>query len=156
MPLEEKTNFEFEEKKFRLLLKVAFSSQKRPQNSLFSNKQLFFLEFKIRFFFVRQLRMTILDCCISLKMIKKIFGCVGSCGYAPTSVKYRLNPWCLYISIQSFSGYCKLKVSNRNNNVSCCRGLFSNSKWNELNLSNSSKVWSLTTKQQQNRLRFCV
>ena len=31
--------------------------------------------------------MTILDCCISLKRIKK-FGCVGSCGYAPASVKY--------------------------------------------------------------------
>jgi hypothetical protein len=31
--------------------------------------------------------MTILDCCISLKIIKKEFGCVGSCGYAPASVK---------------------------------------------------------------------
>ena len=30
--------------------------------------------------------MTISDCCISLKRIKK-FGCVGSCGYAPASVK---------------------------------------------------------------------
>ena len=30
--------------------------------------------------------MTILDCCISLKGIKK-FGCVGSCGYVPASVK---------------------------------------------------------------------
>ena len=30
--------------------------------------------------------MTILDCCISLKGIIKI-GCVGSCGYAPASVK---------------------------------------------------------------------
>ena len=29
--------------------------------------------------------MTTLDCCISLKWIKKI-GCVGSCGYAPASV----------------------------------------------------------------------
>ena len=31
----------------------------------------FFLKFKFWFFFARQLRMTILDCCISLKMIKK-------------------------------------------------------------------------------------
>ena len=42
------------------------------ENATFSNKlNLFFLKFKFRFFFARQLRMTILDCCISLKMIKK-------------------------------------------------------------------------------------
>ena len=34
--------------------------------------------------------MTILDCCMSLKGIKKL-GCVGSCGYAPASVKNNLN-----------------------------------------------------------------
>ena len=31
--------------------------------------------------------MTILDPCMSLEQIKK-FGCVGSSGYAPASVKY--------------------------------------------------------------------
>ena len=35
---EVKSKFEFEEKKFSLLLKVAFSRQKRPQTPLFSNK----------------------------------------------------------------------------------------------------------------------
>ena len=39
---EEKSKFEFEEKKFRLLLKVAFSRQKCLQTFLFSNKLNFF------------------------------------------------------------------------------------------------------------------
>ena len=39
---EEEIKFEFEEKKFSLLLKVAFSRQKRLQTSLFSNKLNFF------------------------------------------------------------------------------------------------------------------
>ena len=42
----EKSKFEFEEKKFSLLLKVAFSRQKRLQTSLFINKLNFFLKFK--------------------------------------------------------------------------------------------------------------
>ena len=47
LSLEEKSKFEFEEKKFGLLLKVQFSRQKRLQTSLFSNKlNFFFLEFK--------------------------------------------------------------------------------------------------------------
>ena len=37
-----KSKFEFEEKKFSLLLKVVFSRQKRLQTSLFSNKLNFF------------------------------------------------------------------------------------------------------------------
>ena len=36
--------------------------------------------------------MTISDCCISLKMKKKI-GCVGNCGYAPASVKSYYARW---------------------------------------------------------------
>ena len=45
---EEKSKFEFEEKKFKfsLLLKVAFSRQKRLQTFLFSNKLIFLLKFK--------------------------------------------------------------------------------------------------------------
>ena len=39
---EEKSKFEFEEKKFSLLLKVGFSRQKHQQTSLFSNKLIFF------------------------------------------------------------------------------------------------------------------
>ena len=31
--------------------------------------------------------MTILDPCMSLERIKKVLVCVGSCGYAPASVK---------------------------------------------------------------------
>ena len=63
-------------------------------NSTFSNKlNLFFLEFKFWFFFARQLKVTILDCCISFKIVKKI-GCVGSCGYVPPSVKSAL--WVIF------------------------------------------------------------
>ena len=69
MPRKEKSKFEFEEKKFSLLLKVACSSQKCPQTPLF------FLKFKFWFFFAGQLRMTVLDCCISLKIIKKNWLC---------------------------------------------------------------------------------
>ena len=43
----EKSKFEFEEKKFSLLLKVAFSRQKRLQTSLFSNKLNFFPQIQI-------------------------------------------------------------------------------------------------------------
>ena len=76
---------ELEEKKFSLLLKREVGVRFWLENATFSNKLNFFsLEFW--FFFMRQFRMTILDCCISLKIIKK-FGCVGSCKYVPASVK---------------------------------------------------------------------
>ena len=65
-------NLNLRKKRFSLLLKVAFSSQKYPLTSLFSNRvNFFFLEFKFQFFFARQLRMTILDCCIGLKIVKR-------------------------------------------------------------------------------------
>ena len=35
--------------------------------------------------------MTKLNCSISLKIVKKTFGCVGSCGYAPSSVNRTLT-----------------------------------------------------------------
>ena len=50
LPREEKSKFEFEEKKFSLLLKVAFSRQKRLQTSLFSNKLTFFPQIQILIF----------------------------------------------------------------------------------------------------------
>ena len=43
----------------------------------FSLVTFFFLEFKFRFFFARQLRMTMIACYISLKMIKKILVVLG-------------------------------------------------------------------------------
>ena len=46
----EKSKFEFEEKKFSLLLKVAFLRQKRLQTSLFSNKLNFFPRIQILIF----------------------------------------------------------------------------------------------------------
>ena len=85
MPREEKSKFECEEKKFNLLLKVVFLRPKHPRTSLFRNKLNFF-PLHSNFDFPSQGRMTISDCCISLKGIKKN-GCVGSCGYAPASVK---------------------------------------------------------------------
>ena len=63
------------------------SGKGKSKFEFFQKLNFFFLKFKFWFFFARQLRMTILDCCISLKMIKKNFGCVGSCEYAPASVK---------------------------------------------------------------------
>ena len=58
--------------------KSVYYRQKYPQTSLFSNKvNFFFLMFKFQFFFATQLRMTIFDCCISLKMIKKILVVLG-------------------------------------------------------------------------------
>ena len=49
--------------------------------------ELFFLEFKFWFFFAGQLRVTVEDYCISLNPNNFFFGCVGSCGYVPWSVK---------------------------------------------------------------------
>ena len=73
MPRKEKLKFEFEEKKFTLLLKREVCGYFWLETATFSNKlNFFFLAFKFWFFFARQLRMTILDCCISLKRIKKI------------------------------------------------------------------------------------
>ena len=56
--------------------------------------------------------MTILDCCISLKRIKN-FGCVGSCGYAPASVKKKTFwhlPGCKLHYIVLFLSLWKSKV----------------------------------------------
>ena len=54
--------------------------------------------------------MTILDCSISLKIIKQ-FGCVGSCGYAPASVKLTfttdLEGEFVGFTIDSFKWYIK-------------------------------------------------
>ena len=71
-------------KKFNLLVKGAFSSQKRPQTSLFSNKLNFFsshsnFDFSSRDDHIRPLYEFGTDI--------KIFGCVGNCGYASASVK---------------------------------------------------------------------
>ena len=55
LPRNEKSKFECEVKKFNLLVKGAFSSQKRPQTSLFSNKLNFFSSHSnFDFFFLRE------------------------------------------------------------------------------------------------------
>ena len=70
---EEKSKFEFEEKKFSLLLKREVCRRFCLENATFSNKLNFFSSnSNFDFFFARQVRMTMIDCCISLKMIRKI------------------------------------------------------------------------------------
>ena len=62
-------------KKVQFITESCISSQKCPQTSLFNNKLDFFFfkfKFKFSFLFASQLRMTILDYCISLKMIKNL------------------------------------------------------------------------------------
>ena len=55
----------------------------KPQTSIFSTKlNFFFLAFKFQFFFVRQLKVTILDYCISLNSVQKnlvVLGVVDMC-----------------------------------------------------------------------------
>ena len=65
---EEKSKFEFEEKKFSLLLKREVCRRFFLENATFSNK----LNFRLLYKFEND---------------QKNFGCVGSCGYAPASVK---------------------------------------------------------------------
>ena len=87
-------NLNLRKKKLSLLLKVAFSSHKYPQTSLFSNK-VNFLPFGESTFFPRVQFSIFLheatqnDHIRLLYMFendKKKFGCVGSGGYAPASV----------------------------------------------------------------------
>ena len=98
---EEKSKFEIEEKSSVCYWKGRFAGVPALKMQLSVINWTFFLKFKFWFFFARQLRMTIIDCCIktlksivlllvylgciSLRMIKKTC-CVGSC--APASVKY--------------------------------------------------------------------
>ena len=56
-------------KKFQFIPEKGGSWAFGLENAIFSNKLLFF--------FARQLRMTILDCCISLKGIKEILVVLG-------------------------------------------------------------------------------
>ena len=87
---EEKSKFEFEEKKFSLLLKVAFSRQKHLQTSLFSKKLNFFLKIKIKIliFFCGTTQNDHNRLLHKFENYQKKFGCVGSCGYAPACVNY--------------------------------------------------------------------
>ena len=77
MPHEEKSKFEFEEKKFSLLLKREVCRRFWLEKATFSNKLNFFPQIQILIFLCKQLRITIIDCCISLKMIKKILVVLG-------------------------------------------------------------------------------
>ena len=84
-------------KKFSLLLlKVEFSYHKLLEISIFSNKlNFFFLGFKFWFFFARQLKVTILDCCINLNSLQifwlcwELWICVLMVGKWPTYIKIR-------------------------------------------------------------------
>ena len=60
-------------KKFSWVLKMEICWFFKPQTSIFSTKlNFFFLGFKFWFFFVKQLKVAILDNCISLNSVQKI------------------------------------------------------------------------------------
>ena len=83
-------------KKLILLLKAAFSRQKCLQTSLLSNKLNFFLEFKFWVFFARRLRMPIIACCISLKMIKKNLVVLGVVDMRQLLLSRATSEYCAY------------------------------------------------------------
>ena len=74
-------------KKFSLLLKVAFSRQKRLQTSRFSNKLNFFPRILILIFLCETTQNDHYRMLYKFENDQKKFGCVGGCGYAPASVK---------------------------------------------------------------------
>ena len=78
MPRKEKSKFDLEEKKFSLVLKMEICGLKTQQTSIFSTKLNFFPQDQILNFLHEA---TQNDHCT------KNFGCVGSCGYVPPSVK---------------------------------------------------------------------
>ena len=85
---EEKSKFEFEEKKFSLLLKVVFQGRNACKPPFSVINWTFFPRIQILIFLreTTQNDHTILLYKFETEQI--FFGCVGSCGYAPTSVKF--------------------------------------------------------------------
>ena len=75
-------NLNLRKKRFSLLLKREVCRRFCLENATFSNK-LNFLSSDSNF-----------DYGIRLKMIKKKICCVGSCGYAPASVNYKVTNQC--------------------------------------------------------------
>ena len=85
MPGEEKLKFKPEEENFSLVLKVEFSSHKPQFSVTLSTKMNFFSSSSIflreatKDDHIRQL--------YQFKQCTKFFGCLGSCGYVPPTVK---------------------------------------------------------------------
>ena len=91
MPREEKSKFEFEEKKFSLLLKREVCGRFCLENATFSNKLNFFPQIQILIFLREATQNDRIRLLYKFENDHKKFGCVGSCGYAPASVKYQRN-----------------------------------------------------------------
>ena len=85
---EEKSKFEFEEKKFSLLLKREVCRRFCLENATFSNKLNFFPQIQILIFLCETTQNDHNRLLYKFENDQKKFGCVGSCGYAPASIKY--------------------------------------------------------------------
>ena len=86
MPREEKPKFELEEKKFSLVLKVEFSSHK-PQFSVTLSTKMNFPQVQILIFLREATKGDHIRQLYQFKQCTTFFGCLGSCGYVPPSVK---------------------------------------------------------------------
>ena len=87
MSCKEKSKFEFEEKKFSLLLKREVCRHFCLENATFSNKLNFFPQIQILIFLHETTQSDHIRLLYKFENGQKKFGCVGSCGYEPASVK---------------------------------------------------------------------
>ena len=85
MPREEKLKFEFEEKKFSLLLQREVCGRFWLENTMFSNKLNFFSS-NSNFDFFREATKNDHILLHKFENDQKKIGCVGCCGYGPASV----------------------------------------------------------------------
>ena len=91
MPREEKLKFEFEEKKFTLLLKREVWGYFWLENATFSNKLKFLPQVQISIFLHKATQNDHIRLLYTFENNQKKIGCFGSCGYAQASVKKYLS-----------------------------------------------------------------
>ena len=91
LPREEKSKFELEEKKFSLVQKMEVCDLKTQQISIFGTKSNFFPRIQILIFLREATQNDHIRLLYKFENDQKQLGCVGSCGYAPASVKYSLD-----------------------------------------------------------------
>ena len=92
MSRKEKSKFEFEEKKFNSLLKREVCRRFCLEDASFSNKLNFFCRIQILIFLRETTQNYHNRLLYKFENDQKYFSCVGSCGYAPASVKDILLP----------------------------------------------------------------
>ena len=103
MTREEKSKFEFEEKKFSLLLKVASQAWNAHKPPFSVRNWTFFPRIQILIFLRESTQNDHIRLLYKFENYQKKFGCVGSCGYAPASVKWHQRHFIVnYVSFFSF------------------------------------------------------